>query len=155
MDLRVEHFPGKRLAYLRTVGPYWDVVGPAFDRLFAIARAGGWMGKPGVVPLAVYLDSPRDVPLDQLRADVGLTVDDAFQPPADVLVRTLPPGRFAVHTHIGPYADLRDAWQRAHGQVHQAGLSLRAVGECFELYLNDPSNTPEPQLRTEIYLPIQ
>lgn len=155
MELRVEHFPGRRIAYLRAVGPYWDVVGPAFDRLFAIAGPRGWLAKPGALILATYLDSPRDVPLEQLRSDVAVTVDDAVEPEGDLLVRAMAPGKFAVFTHIGPYAGLRDAWQIAHGKVHQAGLAFRAAGECFEIYLNDPDNTPETELRTDIYLPVE
>jgi AraC family transcriptional regulator len=154
MELRIEQFPATRIAYLRAIGPYWDVVGPAFDRLFAIAGAKGWLNKPGAVPLATYWDSPREVPLDQLRSDVAIVVDESVQPEGDLQVRVMSPGKFAVYTHVGPYAGLRDAWQRAHGLVHQAGLAFHAQGECFEIYLNDPSNMPESELRTGIYLPV-
>jgi AraC family transcriptional regulator len=158
MSLRVEQFPGKRIAYIRAVGPYWDVVGPAFDRLFAIAGPKGWMSRPGAVLLATYYDSPRDVPLDQLRSDVAITIDESsgesVQPEGDVQFRTMAPGKFAVYSHVGPYSGLRDAWQVAHAQVQQAGLTFREQGECFELYVNDPSSTPEAELRTDIYLPV-
>jgi AraC family transcriptional regulator len=154
MPIRIEQFPATRIAFVRAVGPYWDVVGPAFDRLFAIAGPAGWMNRPSALPLATYWDSPRDVPLDRLRSDVAIVVDDSVQPQGDIQIRTMSPGKFAVYTHVGPYSGLRDAWQQAHAAVHQAGLAFRADGECFEIYLNDPCNTPEAELRTDIYLPV-
>ncbi len=164
MEVRIVDRPATRLACIRTVGPYWEVVGPAFDRLFDIARARGWIGSSDSTSaypliLASYLDSPQHVPLSDLRADVCIGVADDVQTDEQLTVRVMPAARYVVFSHIGPYAGLRDAWSQAHMLIHSGQVPgnpvLRHDGECFEIYCNDPCITAPEQLRTDIYLPIQ
>lgn len=164
MDVRIVDRPATRLACIRTVGPYWEVVGPAFDRLFQIARTRGWFGSsasPAGYPLilASYLDSPQHVPLSDLRADVCIGVAEDVQTDDELTVRVMSAARYVVFSHVGPYAGLREAWSRAHMLIHTEQIPgdpvLRHDGECFEIYCNDPSQTAPAQLRTDIYLPIQ
>jgi AraC family transcriptional regulator len=155
MQHRVEEFRGGRLAFIRVVGPYWETVGPAFDRFCAVAGPKGWFAIPGSLLLATYHDSPREVPLDKMRADVGMLVNDSVMPEGDIQVREMPAGKYAVFTHVGPYSGLRHAWEEAHAMFQQNGLHFRNDGECFEVYVDDPTQVPESQVRTDIYLAVK
>ena len=66
-----------------------------------------------------------------------------------------PAGRYAVFTHAGAYDGLHDLWKTIYRHwVPATGYRLRDV-PGFDLYLNDPRNTPPAHLRTELYLPVE
>ena len=47
---------------------------------------------------------------------------------------------------------------KAHPDVHKAFLlahKLEMNGRSWEVYVSDPGNTPEAELRTEIYYPVK
>jgi AraC family transcriptional regulator len=60
-----------------------------------------------------------------------------------------------VFAHAGPYDGLHDLWKSIYRHwVPATGFRLRDV-PGFDLYLNDPRDTPPAQLRTELYLPVE
>ena len=63
-------------------------------------------------------------------------------------------GRHAVLRVVGPYEGLRAAydWIRSEG-LAAAGLAY-AAGPSFEVYRNDPSDTPPDALITDIFEPV-
>ncbi|MEO0325583.1 MAG: GyrI-like domain-containing protein, partial [Myxococcota bacterium] len=63
----------------------------------------------------------------------------------------IPAGRYALGVHIGPYAGLGGAWERLMGQwLPASGERLAPQATTFERYLNDPTQTPEAELRTQL-----
>lgn len=54
--------------------------------------------------------------------------------------------------HEGPYAELSKAYKRLEQELSAQGFS--GSGDTWEVYLNDPDNTPPAELRTQIYWPI-
>jgi effector-binding domain-containing protein/uncharacterized protein YndB with AHSA1/START domain len=56
--------------------------------------------------------------------------------------------------HIGAYQNLGNAWYTAMQIARHRKLKLSWVGP-FEIYRNDPNDTPEPELRTDVYLPLK
>ncbi|MBS0453027.1 MAG: AraC family transcriptional regulator [Proteobacteria bacterium] len=75
--------------------------------------------------------------------------------PAQLHWRHWPAGRYAVFTHAGPYDGLHNLWKSIYRHwVPATGFRLRDV-PGFDLYLNDPRETPPEQLRTELYLPVE
>ncbi|MGR4868608.1 GyrI-like domain-containing protein [Variovorax sp. LARHSF232] len=66
-----------------------------------------------------------------------------------------PAGRYAVFTHIGPYTGLHTMWKAIYRHwLPATGYRLRDV-PGFDLYLNDPRDTPPELLRTDLYLPLE
>lgn len=64
-------------------------------------------------------------------------------------------GRYAVFTHIGPYAELHRCWDRVYrGWLPASGEALRDVPP-MELSLNDPGDTPPEKLHTELWIPLR
>jgi AraC family transcriptional regulator len=105
--------------------------------------------------IAIYPDDPEIG--KTVRCDAGVVFADGVQPPVvdGLAYQTLPGGRWAIFTHVGPYDTLWQSWQAIYRDwLPTAGYELREAIP-FEDYVNDPSQVPPDQLRTELYIPIQ
>ncbi|MBX2839632.1 MAG: SRPBCC family protein [Gammaproteobacteria bacterium] len=58
-------------------------------------------------------------------------------------------------TQHGSYSHLANGWAMAMGELRFAKLKPNKTIKPFEIYLNDPDQTPEQELITEIYVPIR
>ncbi|MDX3905849.1 MAG: AraC family transcriptional regulator [Pigmentiphaga sp.] len=150
--VKIESFPGLSLAALPHVGDYLQV-GATFDRLFMLAANRGLLrGQQRC--FGVYYDDPKQVQLQELRADAGIEVSAAAAL-ADPLHRVdLRAGRCAVLEHIGPYSELETAYEWLFGGWLPRSGEQPADFPVFEEYLDDPKSTPPSDLRTRIYLPL-
>ena len=141
-----------RLAAIRHVGPY-NQIGPSFRELGRIAGAAGLFKNPGSVMVGVYHDDPTKVAPEKLRSAAGITIADDAEVPAGLVEEKVEAGEYAVTTHIGSYERLPDAWRRATEELAADGRPRRN-GPSYEMYLNDPSQVPESELKTQIYVPV-
>lgn len=154
MNVTIENMPALRVAAVHHVGPY-ERISEAFQRLGTITGRAGLRRFPETVMLAIYHDDPETTPPDQLQSDAGLTVPEGVALPEGLTEKRLPAGRYARTTHVGPYTQLGDAWSRFMGQwLPQSGHRVGA-GSSYEVYRNDPTNTPPDELRTDLYLPLR
>jgi len=58
-------------------------------------------------------------------------------------------------THTGPYRHLGNAWAMAESEIRYAKLKKNKKQPPFERYLNDPGDTAEKDLVTEIFVPLR
>lgn len=56
--------------------------------------------------------------------------------------------------HVGSYDNVGNGWSAAHQYARYKKLKQSKAG-TFELYKNDPDETPSAELRTEIFLPLK
>jgi AraC family transcriptional regulator len=156
MDIRIENWPATRIAYVAAKGPYNVVISQSFNVLMAYAGQKNLWSFPGAKTLAVTHDDPGSVPATDLRSEAAIVVapDFASDHPK-VQVRTMPAGRYAVATYIGPYAGLPAAWGEVCGKLIPAAGLRNRDGECFEIYVNDCGQVKPEDLRTDIYAPIE
>jgi AraC family transcriptional regulator len=153
MNVTIETFPELRVAAVRHVGPYHDI-GQAFQRLDALARAGGLTGQPDAFLIGIYLDDPQTTPAAELRSDAGITIAAQAPLPAGLTETRVPAGRYARTTFIGHYAELPDVWARLWREWLPASGQRPAPHPSFEIYRNTPMDTRAEDLRTDLYLPI-
>lgn len=129
-------------------------IGSTFERLNTSAIGRGWVG-PQTRYFGLYYDDPSAVPDAALRSDACLTGPPGFAAEADLRPLTIAGGHYAVLLHVGPYAEL----ERAYAWLYRAWLPASgrepADRPCIEEYLNNPRIVPPPELRTEIWLPLQ
>ena len=71
----------------------------------------------------------------------------------DIQAGEIPGGMAATCMHIGPYDKITAAYE-ALGQWMQSN-GRQGTGVCYEIYLNDPQQTPPEQLQTQILFPIK
>jgi len=153
MDVQITTMPEQRVGAIRHLGPY-NQIAEAFGRLGAIAGPAGLLDTPQAAMLALYHDDPEATPPDQLRSDAAVVVPDTSSLPADLVEQRLPAGRYAKTLHVGAYEQLGDVWARFLGEWLPSSGQRIGDGPSYERYLNNPTNTPREQLRTEIYVPL-
>lgn len=148
VPLRVDMRRGEMLVALRQEGGAYRELNALFWRLWKwaeeAARLDGLVGLYGIP-----LDDPASVPEDQLRYDACLALADASGPPAPLRELALPAGSYAVLRHVGSYDGLEDSNQRLIAQVLASGRELGDL-PLFHHFLDDPEETAESELRTEI-----
>jgi AraC family transcriptional regulator len=154
MPLAIEQFPATRLATVRHRGPY-NQIGAAFGRLSAIAGPAGLFAQPDALVVAIYHDDPESKAIEELQSDAAVSIGDGVPMPDGLHESTIPAGRYACWTHIGPFEGLGDAWTRFMGQAIPAESLRVAPGPAFEVYRSDMRTTPKEQLRTDLYVPIE
>ena len=63
------------------------------------------------------------------------------EPDTGIGRQTLPGGAFAVHTHVGSYAEIGELFSQLHREiVPKRGLSLDYDRPFVTIYLNDPAS---------------
>lgn len=145
--VRVEERPECRLAVAEHRGSYMGI-GRAFARV--VDRMG--LRKPMV---AIYEDDPDAVPEAALRAVAGAVVGLQDVAPADLFIRTVPAGRFAVMRYTGPYASMHAAYLWLYGQWLPTSGHEPRNHPVVEEYLTDPATTPPARAITGILLPLR
>ena len=124
----------------------------SFQKVATIMTTGGhWPNTRGMV--GVYYDDPSVVPADDLRSHAGVIWAGGDVPDGLEKV-TLQGGTYAVLTFKGPYSGLAAAYQYLYGPwLAQTKAELRDA-PSFEVYLNDPTDTPAADLLTDIHMPL-
>lgn len=85
----------------------------------------------------------------------ALSVKSPFTPNTEFGYRQIKKGLFAVFTHKGDYKNLPNLYKSIwFVWLPESRYKLRYNEVMFEKYLNNPSNTEQNELLTEIYIPI-
>ena len=154
MEARVTSLEPARVAFVRHVGPYTEA-GPTWQRLMAWAGGRGRLG-PHARTFALCHDDPDTTPPERLRYDACIVVGADVQAEDGVEVQDVAGGRYAVATHRGSYARLAETYGALMEQwVPANGLELADDRPTLEIYRNDPQQTPEDELLTDVHVPIR
>lgn len=86
---------------------------------------------------------------------IGFPIQGELQhPPSGFVVDEMPSHSAYAVGHLGPYRHLGNAWtagmMRARNKVFKQSRKIHP----FEVYENDPTETPEEELETSIYFPM-
>lgn len=121
-------------------------MGSGFCEVFGFTQEKGVA--PLTMPSSIYLEMPSDGKM-KFRAAVFVSADDAAKAEGNVKAGVLPAGEVATGTHVGPYASLNQSHKALWDYVEKEGLGKAMP--VWEIYVDDPTKTPEAELRTEIY----
>ena len=116
-----------------------------FGRLMAFMREHGIA--PAGPPMSVY--HGYDENKLAFRAAMAVSPGDIAKAGGDVKADETPGGKVFGFVHAGPYADLGASYEAATAVLAESGQSFGAP--TWEIYLNDPAETPPEDLRTQIY----
>jgi AraC family transcriptional regulator len=145
--------PAMHCASLLHRGSYM-LISRAFELLFAAAGPAGLVTRQSRM-IGVYFDDPDAVEVDDLRSAACIAVTEGAPLPPGLEVIDTRGGAYAKLSYRGPYADMRDAYRWLMGVWLPASSHEAADGPMLEDYLNSPADTAPPDLRTDIYLPIE
>lgn len=89
----------------------------------------------------------------QVKFRAGFVIEPEAIVKADDDIRAdVTPGGSALHaTHIGPYENIGETYDRMMKHLERIGRSMKTPS--WEVYVNDPAIAPPEELRTEIYVP--
>jgi len=152
MEVEIKEMPELRVGAVRHVGPY-NQIPKAFERLGAVAGPAGLLRHAGSM-IAIYHDDPETTPQDQLRSEAALVVPEGINLPEGLVEEHIAGGRYARTLHVGPYEQLGDVWARFLGEWVPATGNRIGDGVSYEIYLNNPTQVPKQELRTELYVPL-
>ncbi|MCH5373319.1 MAG: GyrI-like domain-containing protein, partial [Planctomycetes bacterium] len=104
-------------------------------------------------PIAVY--HAMDMKGQTFDFTAGLVVPESVDSmPEDLASVSIPATPALVVEHLGSYDNLGNAWSAAYQFVRYKKLKPTKV-PAFEVYRNDPDQTPSSNLRTEISVPLK
>nr|WP_170682100.1 AraC family transcriptional regulator [uncultured Ruegeria sp.] len=144
--------PARRVVALPHKGAYAEI-GKSFEAFGALCESRQLWPQMGPV-IGVYLDSPDDVPEDQLRSYAGAEHRGGATPDGMEALE-IPGGNTAVLTYKGPYSGIHAAYHSLFGNWLPESGEEPADRPCYEIYLNDPRDTAPEDLLTEICLPLK
>jgi effector-binding domain-containing protein len=126
-----------------------EVLGEGYGEIMQYA------GRRGIqvtgAPYTLYYNDD----MENLQIELGLPVAPGTEVEKEGRVEPglLPGGRTAVTVHTGPYDTIDEAYERLTSEVTAEGLE--PTGLCYELYIDDPGETPQEELRTELCFPLK
>lgn len=101
---------------------------------------------PAGPPFALYYN----MDMDDLEVEFGFPVDELLQESASIMASATPTGKAVTTLYIGPYEEIEPAYDFLMKWCADNSLILNGV--AYEVYLNDPSNTPPEMLKTQVHL---
>jgi effector-binding domain-containing protein len=118
-----------------------------------VAEHIGWSGLDFAgPPFARY--RPLDADSSEFEIEAGFPVDRPVEGVGDVVSSTLPEGDVAVVTYIGPYAEMKPAYDAIEAWIKAQGGE--AEGPAWEVYHSDADVEPDPSTwRTNIVQPYR
>jgi len=116
----------------------------------AIAQYLGELGEqPAGPPFAAY----HNMDMQNLDVEIGIPVSKKLAGRDDIQASEIPSGKAATCLHVGPYAEIEPAYTALSEWMKDNGY--KATGVAYEIYLNDPEETPPQELQTQIVFPLK
>ncbi|GAA0775267.1 AraC family transcriptional regulator [Roseibium denhamense] len=151
-EVSIRDLPAERIASLPHKGSYMEI-GRAFETLVGILVSRGLVAQ--ILGMkAYYFSDPTHVAEEDLRSCAGAVVAEGFPIEAPLEAYESRGGRYAVLTHVGPYAELKAAYDWLYGHWLPQSGQTPADAPCIENYLNNPRDTAPSDLLTEVCLPL-
>lgn len=151
MDVRIVDLDPLKVVALRNVGAYEDLFN-GYGQLFEIIS--DWVGPEHVTGIhGIWPDDPGSVAPDAFRFDCAFAVAEEKDAPEGTRWEDAPAGPCLCVRHVGDYGRLLEVIDWLYVAAMEAGMELRDA-PLFTHYLDDPEDTPEADLRTDVYLPI-
>ena len=117
--------------------------------LGAIAQYLGELNEqPAGPPFAIYYN----MDMQDLDVEIGFPVSITHPGRSNIQASETPSGKSAACLHVGPYSDVEPTYNALFQWIKDNGYE--ATGVAYEIYLNDPDETPPEKLETQIYLPV-
>ena len=116
----------------------------------AIGQYLGQLGEqPAGAPYAAYFNwDSKD-----FDVEIGFPVSGTFSEKDDIKSSEIPGGKLARCLYTGPYNKIEPAYNALTAWVKENGYE--ATGVAYEFYLNDPGETPQEELMTQIVFPLK
>lgn len=127
-------------------------IGPSADA--AYARLFDVLAREHITPAGPPRMVYHRMAEDTWTIECCVPVSGGSATPAGFDLRTMPGGRAVRTLHVGPYDELGMAYRELEVWVDKQGLESN--GDCFDIYLNDPTEVKDPaRFETELVWPVK
>jgi effector-binding domain-containing protein len=114
---------------------------------------GRYLGRLGQQPTGAPFVAYYNTDMQNLDLEIGFPVAKKLLGKDDIQAGEIPGGKAAACLHTGPYDKMEPAYQAIAQWMKAKGYE--GTGVCYEMYLNDPQQTPPDALQTQIVFPIK
>lgn len=112
-----------------------------------------YLGQLGEQPIGPPFAAYYNMDMADLDVELGFPVARPLPGQGEIEAGEIPAGRVATCLYTGPYSDIEPAYNALMAWLAENGYE--GTGVSYELYLNDPSETPPPELQTQIIFPLK
>lgn len=145
--------PALHYVFLQKTGPYSEIAPATWGEFF---RLQGGALRPeeirGVLGLSTVDKDKNGEEAMIYQAGFAVAARPAAVPKG-LQYREIKAGKYARFLLTGPYSQMSAGFGQVFRNLSENSVALRG-DYCVENYLNDPRNTPEEQLLTEILVPV-
>jgi effector-binding domain-containing protein len=107
----------------------------------------------GVQPSGPPFVAFHSMDMQDLDIEIGFPFAQELKGEGEVLAGEIPGGKAAVCLHVGPYDQLRAAYEALQKWMEANGYT--SSGVAYEFYRNDPQSTPAAELQTQVVFPLR
>lgn len=145
-----------QVVYTRIIGKYGD----ATSADSAWSKLGRFMKSNGLLSaqtrwIGISFDDPSITEQQRCRFYACGSVAGSIKASGEFAFRTIKAGKYAVFTHTGSYLHLHRTYDALQAYLQNRNELVLRSGLTLEKYINSPRNTPEDQLVTKIFIPIE
>lgn len=151
MEITEKRIEEERVAYIPYMGSYDKI--PEL-----IAEVAQWLvdkdfEMTGLI-YGTYFNSPENVSEDKLQYEIGFGFEGKITALREgkIGIKEIPEHTVLAAIHKGPYSEVGPV---IHAVIdHAVKNNYDIVGPISEAYLNNPNDTPEGELLTEVRIPV-
>ena len=105
--------------------------------------------------LGICYDDPDVTPPEKIRFDASIIVAEGTSVDGDISIQEIGGLDYAMAINKGSYNNLINTYAYICGQwLPKSGREIFS-GPSIEIYRNNPKDTPEDELITEVYIPLE
>ena len=148
-EFEIKQTTEQHTAAIRMTRPVTQIgpaMGEAFPKIYHAVVSSGV--EPAGEPLARYFDFDEE----STTFECAIPVPAPFTASGEVVPSSVGGGEAAFTVHVGPYQTIGQSWEKLMAWIGEQGRA--PGGPTWEVYIDDPQETPEAELKTELYIPL-
>ncbi len=106
----------------------------------------------GEKPAGASFVAYYNMDMQDLDVEIGFPISKQLMGKGEIQSSELP-GKVATCLFVGPYNEIRPAYDALTEWTEQQGYE--PTGIAYEIYFDDPSQTPPEELKTQIMFPLK
>ena len=142
--------PAQPTLSIRTRTPVQDLpqeLGKAYGAI------GQYLGELGEQPVGPPFAAYYNLDMQDLDVEIGFPVSRRLPGKDDIEASQIPGGKVATCIYTGPYSEMEPAYDALSQWIEDNGY--QATGVAYEMYLDDPAQTPPQEPKTQILFPLK
>jgi effector-binding domain-containing protein len=144
-ECKAVDLPAQKTVTIRTRTPVRlmpDVLGKGFQEIAQYLNESDQ--EPAGPPFVAFFNTN----MDDLEIEMGYPINKDVEPKGVMEVREIPEGKYATCVYTGPYNQMEPAYKALKNWVEEN--NYEPAGVVYEHYLNNPQETAEQDLQTQI-----